>query len=322
MSTTALILAAGKSTRLKSRHPKPMHEVCGRPMLDHVLRACYGAGVSNVCIVVGHGKEEILSYFAHDKRITWVEQTEQLGTGHAARMCEPHLRKHPHADVFILAGDGPLIREGVLRTLLQAHHDEHAAASMATAVLDDPTGYGRIIRDEQGNFLEIVEQNDATDAQKAIREVFPSYYCCKNEDLLTALSKLTNTNAKREFYLTDIYAHVRKAGRKVLAVQAVTQDDVLGVNTREQLAHVDSVMQARIHRDHRDNGITIVDSHNTYIEAGADIGQDTLIRPFSYIGRDAVIGPDCNIGPFAMIPRNAVVPANTTISNNATGGNL
>jgi bifunctional UDP-N-acetylglucosamine pyrophosphorylase/glucosamine-1-phosphate N-acetyltransferase len=324
MSTSAIILAAGRSTRLKSRRPKPMHEVCGRPMLDHVLRACYGTGVEQVYIVVGHGKEEILAYFGQDKRITWVEQTEQLGTGHAARMCEPHLTssRHGGGDVFILAGDGPLIRADVLRTLLRAHRDEHAAASMATAVLDDPTGYGRIIRDEGGNFLEIVEQNDATDDQKAIREVFPSYYCCKADDLLTALSKLTNNNAKREYYLTDIYAHVRRAGRKVLAVQAVTQDDVLGVNTREQLAHVDSVMQARIQRDHRDNGVTIVASDRTYIEAGAEIKQDTVIHPFSYIGRDAVIGSDCTVGPFALIPRGAVLSPGSVVANNATGGSL
>lgn len=319
MSTSAILLAAGRSTRLKSRKPKPMHEVCGRPMLEHVLRACYGAGVDRVCIVVGHGKDEVIAAFANDRRITWVEQTEQLGTGHAARMCEAYLKAHP-GDVFILAGDGPLIRADVLRTLHRAHKDEHAAASMATAVLDDPTGYGRIVRDDTGAFLEIVEQNDATDAQKAIREVFPSYYCVRSEDLLFALGKLTNHNAKREYYLTDIYAHLRKAGRKVLAVQAVTQEDVLGVNTREQLAVVDAVMQARIQRDLRDAGVTIVSGEKTYIEAGVDIGQDTVVRPFSFIGRDAVIGEDCVIGPFAMVPRGAVVPAGTALSHNATGG--
>ncbi len=330
MSTTALILAAGKSTRMKSRRPKPMHEVCGRPMLEHVLRACYSAGVEHVCIVVGHGKEEILDYFSHDKRISWVEQIEQLGTGHAARMCEPHLRKHHTpasrggtggGDVFVLAGDGPLIRDDVLRTLLQAHHDERAAASMATAVLDDPTGYGRIVRDAAGNFLEIVEQNDATPEQRAIREVFPSYYCIKNDDLLAALPQLTNQNAKHEYYLTDIYAHIRRSGRKVLAVQAVTQDDVLGVNTREQLAHVDAIMQARIQRQHRENGVTIVSSDKTYIEAGAHIGQDTVLLPFTYIGRDASIGPDCAIGPFSLVPRSAVLTAGTTLANNTSSFN-
>src|SRR5690606_19713512 len=175
MSTTAIILAAGKSTRMKSRRPKPLHEVCGRPMLQYVLDACYEAGCDRVLVVIGHGKDEITASFAHDKRITWIEQTEQLGTGHAARMCGEHIRKHG-GDVFILAGDGPLIRGEVLRTLLTAHREEKAAASMATAVLDNPYGYGRIVRDDNGDFVEIVEESDATDAQRAIREVFPSYY--------------------------------------------------------------------------------------------------------------------------------------------------
>lgn len=307
---------------MKSRRAKPMHEVCGRPMLEHVLRACYEAGVERNIVVVGHGKDEVMGYFAQDHRITWVEQTEQLGTGHAARMCEAQLKAGSAggadgAEVFILAGDGPLIRAQVLRTLLQAHRDEGAAASMATAVLDDPTGYGRIVRDAQGNFLEIVEQNDATEEQKAIREVFPSYYCVNTDDLLSALSKLTNHNAKREYYLTDIYAHLRRAGRKVLAVQAVTQEDVLGVNTREQLAIVDTVMQARIQRDLREKGVTITSSAHTYIEAGTEVGAETVVLPFTFIGRDAVIGSDCVIGPFAHVPRGAVVPEGSTLANNA-----
>lgn len=185
MSTTAIILAAGKSTRMKSRRPKPLHEVCGRPMLEYVLRACYEAGCSRVLVVVGHGKDEIVAQFGSDERIHWIEQTEQLGTGHAARMCESELKKHP-GDVFILTGDGPLIRGQVLQTLLRAHRDEKAAASMATAVLDDPTGYGRIIRDDNGDFVEIIEQSDASAEQREIREVFPSYYCVRSEELLPA----------------------------------------------------------------------------------------------------------------------------------------
>jgi bifunctional UDP-N-acetylglucosamine pyrophosphorylase/glucosamine-1-phosphate N-acetyltransferase len=317
MSTTAIILAAGKSTRMKSRRPKPLHEVCGKPMLQFVLDACYEAGCQRVLVVIGYGKDEIIGGFGHDRRITWVEQTEQLGTGHAAKVCEPHLQGN-RGDVFILAGDGPLIRGEVLKTLHAAHREERAAASMATAMLDDPTGYGRICRDGDGQFLEIVEQIDCSPQQREIREVFPSYYCVKSEELLFALSQLKNENKKGEYYLTDIYGILRKAGKKVVAVQAVTADDVLAVNDREQQAQVDGVMQDRIQRKLRSSGVTIVSGINTYIEADVTVGPDTVLHPFSYIGRDSNIGSDCVIGPFASVPRESIVPERSVLAGNLT----
>src|SRR5687768_1018322 len=210
MSLTAVILAAGRSTRMKSKRPKPLHEICGRPMLEYILRACYGAGCQRVIVVVGYGKEEIMAQFAGDKRIHWVEQTEQLGTGHAVRCCE-HELKHVHGEVVVLAGDVPLIRAQVLKTLLESHREERVVASMATAVLDDPTGYGRIVRDEKGEFVKIVEQLDCTPEQREIKEVFPSYYCAKVEELLFALSRLKNENKKSEYYLTDIFEILKDA---------------------------------------------------------------------------------------------------------------
>ena len=315
MALTAIILAAGKSTRMKSKRPKGLHEVCGRPMLEYILRACYAAGCDRILMVVGYGKDEIVAQWGGDPRIQWIEQTEQLGTGHAARMCESELKKH-RGDVFILAGDGPLIRGEVLQTLLRVHREEHAAASMATAVLDDPTGYGRVIRDRDGNFVEIVEQIDCTPEQKAICEVFPSYYCVRSEDLLTALAKLKNNNKKAEYYLTDVYAHIRAAGKKVVAVQAVSPEDVIGVNNRQQLAEVDAIMQDRIHRQLREAGVTIVSGVNTYIEDGVTIGPDTVIQPFTYIGRGTTVGAECVIGPFAHIPRESLVSEGITVAGN------
>jgi bifunctional UDP-N-acetylglucosamine pyrophosphorylase/glucosamine-1-phosphate N-acetyltransferase len=318
MSLTAIILAAGKSTRMKSKRSKVLHEVCGKPMLDFVLQACFGAGCHKVMVVVGHGKDEVIAQFGHDKRITWVEQTEQLGTGHAARMSEVHLKDF-HGDVIMLAGDGPLITDRVLKTLVNAHHDDHAAASMATAILDDPFGYGRVIRDEAGEFVEIVEQADATEEQRAIREVFPSIYCVKATELLFALSRLKNENKKGEYYLTDIYGILRATGKKVVAVQAVTAEDVLAINSRDQLAQVDAIMQDRIQRNLLQNGVTIESAENTYIEAGVNIGADTTIRPFTHIGRDTSIGGDCVIGPFACLPRGSIVPEGTTVAGNVNG---
>ncbi len=315
MSLTAIILAAGKSTRMKSKRPKGLHEICGKPMLHYILRACYDAGVTRILMVVGHGKDEIIAAFGEDRRIHFVEQTEQLGTGHAAKVCESELKKL-HGDVFILAGDVPLVRSGVMITLQRAHHEEHAAASMATAMLEDPTGYGRIVRDDQGNFVQIVEQIDCTPEQREIREVFPSYYCVKVEELLFALSRLKNDNKKREYYLTNVYGILRAAGKKVVAVQAATFEDVVAPNNRQQLADADLVMQDRIQRRLRESGVTIVTSESIYIEDGANIAADTVIQPFSFIGRDSSIGADCTIGPFASVPRNSIVPEGTTISGN------
>lgn len=317
MSTTAIILAAGKSTRMKSKRPKALHEICGKPMLHYILQACYDAGVTRCLVVVGHAKDEIIAAFEDDRRIHWVEQTEQLGTGHAAKVCIPELEKL-QGDVFLLAGDVPLIRGEVLTTLLRTHREDQAAASMATAVLDDPTGYGRIVRDDKGDFADIVEQADATPEQREIREVFPSYYCVKVSELLFALSKLKNDNKKGEYYLTDIYGILRRAGKKVVAVNAVTQEDVLAPNTRVQLAEADLVMQDRIHRRLRDNGVSIVSSANTYIESDVNIGPDTTIKPFTFIGRDSSIGAECCIGPFASVPRESIVPEGTTIAGNVT----
>jgi bifunctional UDP-N-acetylglucosamine pyrophosphorylase/glucosamine-1-phosphate N-acetyltransferase len=300
---------------MKSKRAKALHEICGRPMLRYVLDACYEAGVTKVIAVVGYGKEQVIDTFGSDKRIQWVEQTEQLGTGHAAKMAEPLLQGQK-GDVFILTGDGPLVRGEVLKTLHNAHRDGRADASLATAMLDDPTGYGRIVRDGNDDFVEIVEQLDATEEQREIREVFPSIYCLKADCLLFALARLKNENKKREYYLTDVYGILRAAGKKVLAVQVAAQDDVLGVNSRDQLAQVDAIMQNRIQRLHFAAGVTIVSPVNTYIEAGATIGPDTTIHPHTFVGRDATIGVECTIGPFAVVPRDGIVPEGTAVAGN------
>jgi bifunctional UDP-N-acetylglucosamine pyrophosphorylase/glucosamine-1-phosphate N-acetyltransferase len=317
MSLTAIILAAGKSTRMKSRRAKPLHEICGRPMLYYIAHACFAAGCGRLLVVVGYGKDEIVAQFGGDERITFVEQTEQLGTGHAARVCEPQLRG-TQGDVFILAGDVPLTRAEALRTLLRAHREERAAASMATAILDDPTGYGRVVRDAKGDFVKIVEQLDCTPEQREIKEVFPSYYCCRAEDLLFALSRLKNENKKGEYYLTDIFEILKNAGKKVVAVQAVTAEDVTAPNTREQLAQADCLMQERIQRQLYEAGVTIVSPQNTYVESGATIGPDTVLQPYTFVGRDASIGRDCTIGPHAVVPRESILPDGSVIAGNVT----
>lgn len=315
MSLTAIILAAGKSTRMKSNRPKPLMEVCGKPMLGWILDACFAAEVTRALVVVGYGKDEITGQFGSDRRIHFVEQTEQLGTGHAARTCEP-LLKGQGGDVFILAGDVPLIRAEILTTLLRAHRQDRAAASMATAVLHDPTGYGRIVRDAEGQFAEIVEDADCTPAQREIHEVFPSYYCVKTEELLFALTRLKNNNKKGEYYLTDIYGILQKAGKEITAVQAVTAEDVIAPNTRRQLAEADEAMQERIQGSLRDKGVTIVSGINTYIEADVTVGPDTVIQPFTFIGRGSTVGAQCVIGPWACLPPSSIVAEGARVAGN------
>ncbi|MGA2499542.1 MAG: NTP transferase domain-containing protein [Tepidisphaeraceae bacterium] len=315
MSLTAVILAAGQSTRMKSVRPKPLHDICGRPMLEYILRACWDAGCSRVIVVVGYGKEEVIARFGHDGRITWVEQAERKGTGHAVQVCLGELKKL-QGEVLIIAGDVPLVRGGVLKTLLRTHREEHVTASMATAMLDDPTGYGRIVRDETGQFAEIREHIDCSPEQRQIKEVFPSIYCVHVEELIWSLQQLKNDNKKSEYYLTDIYRHLRGDGKRVLALPVLAAEDMLAPNSRQELARADALMQGRIVRGLRDSGVTIVNEQSTYIEDGVAIGQDTVVYPFSFIGRDATVGDNCTIGPFAMVPRGSVLAAGSIVAGN------
>ena len=324
MPLSAVILAAGKSTRMKSALPKPLHEICGRPMLGYILDAAFAAGADKAFVVVGHGKQRVVDRFGGDERIEFVEQTEQLGTGHAAKMCVPSIERFglDGQDVLILAGDVPLIRGELLKHLVDAHRKQNADASMATAELEDPYGYGRIIRDAGGNFLEIVEQADATPEQAAVREVFPSLYCVKADRLIDLLGRLTNDNAKREYYLTDLFGICRRIGGRVLAEKCVRGDDILAPNTRAQLAEADVVMQARIVAALLESGVSVVSPHTTYVEAGVEIGADTKLLPFTFVGASATIGRACTIGPFAHVARDSVVKDGTTLAGNADTASL
>lgn len=242
----AIILAAGKGTRMGGDLPKVVHEVAGKPMIHWVVKACQDAGVQRCIVVVGYKGDLVRQALAGVQGVEYVEQTQQLGTGHAARMAQPLLADQPEADVFVLAGDGPLIRSETLTQLLALHHSRGASATLATAVLDDPSGYGRVVRDSRNNFSAIVEQKDATTEQLAIREVNPSYYCFVVGDLFKALGQVRNDNRQNEYYLTDVPALLKAQGRVVSVIDAVPAEDVLSINTPVQLAEVDSVLRARL----------------------------------------------------------------------------
>lgn len=309
-SPIAIILAAGKSSRMKSKRSKPLHEVCGRPMLWYLLRACFEAGCQKILCVVGQGKDQIIAQCGNDKRISFVEQGEQLGTGHATLACRDYLKKH-RGDVFVLPADAPLIRGQALLALLDGHQHDEAAGSMATAIMDNPAGYARVVRTGDGAI--IVDENSLTREQREITEVAPCCYCFKAAELLRVLPKLSKDNRRREYDLAEAFALLVKQKRNVAAVQCLAAEDTLAVNTRQQLAEIDLIMQDRIQRQAREDGVTIVNSYNTYVEAGVSMGPDTIVYPFSFIGRDSTIGAQCAIGPFARLPRDTIVPDGTTV---------
>jgi len=297
---------------MNTKLPKVLHEVCGRPMLAYVLDACREAGVSKIMVVVGYGRNDIVARYKDDKDIVFVDQAEQKGTGHAVMCCRDHLRGFK-GQTLILCGDGPLIRGGTLKVLVYKHGSERSAATLATTILDEPAGYGRIVRDSYGNMQGIVEENDCTEAQRRIREVNPAYYCFNTPVLLEALEQITPNNVKHEYYLTDAIHILIGSGHKVVAITAVAPEDAMGVNNRGQLSQASKIMQARIQEKLMSNGVTIVDPPNTWIDARAEIGQDTVIEPFTYIHGQVRIGSNCRVGPFAYLRDDTALGDNVVL---------
>lgn len=304
--TAAIILAAGKSTRMVTDLPKVLHEVCGRPMLAYVVDACRVAGVERIICVVGYRKDDIIRAFAGENDLVFVEQKEQKGTGHAAMVCRDALKDFT-GNVMVIAGDMPLVRTETLSLLMETHSNQNSAVTLATAVLDDASGYGRIIRDKYGNLEGIVEHSDCTPEQLQIREVNPSYYCFDKNLLFEALDQIQPNNVKGEYYITDALKILIRGGHRALAITAVAAEDAMGVNSRLELAEVGRLMQNRIQRKLMLSGVTIVDPPNTWIDVRAEFGQDTVIYPFTYIHGRVKIGRRCNVGPFAYLREGTVL---------------
>jgi len=285
---------------------KVLHEVCGRPMLAYVLDACRRVDVKKIYVVVGFSAEQVKERFDSYDDIVWVEQREQRGTAHAVLCCKEHLKDF-QGQTLVLCGDGPLIRTETLKTLVQKHNIEQPAVTLATAVLDDPAGYGRIVRDTYGNIQGIVEDSDCTPEQLVIKEVNPSYYLFDNKVLFEAAGKVKPDNVKQEYYLTDVLSLILSTGHKVVAITAVRPEEAMGVNSRRELSVASKIMQRRIQQELMENGVTIVDPDNTWIDARAQIGQDTVIEPFTYIHGEVKIGQSCRVGPFAYLRSGTVL---------------
>lgn len=296
----AIVMAAGKSTRMKSETPKILHELCGQPVLQYVLDALTQAGIRRKLVVVGFQADKVKAAFANTPGVEFVLQAEQLGTGHAVMVCEPSLREH-QGPVVVIAGDQPMIRPELIADMLRRLKETNSKGLIATAVVPNPFGLGRILRDANGNFIGVVEQKDATPEQARINEINPSFYAFDGPLLFDSLRKVRPENAQKEYYLTDVPGILRTGGYKIVAEALATEADMYGINHRGHLAEAHRLMQDRIHQKLFDSGVTIVDPRTTSIDARAIIGQDTIIYPNTVIGGPVCVGRNCKIGPFAHL---------------------
>ena len=289
-----VILAAGKGTRMKSVLPKVLHQVGGKPMVQHVLDAAREAGARRNIVVVGFGAEFVRSAIRGAAEI--VVQEEQLGTGHAVRMAEPLLRDE-RGTVMVLCGDTPLLTGALLTRLYQAHKEAAAKATVLTAIMPDATGYGRVIRSAAGTVEKIVEEKDATEAERQGKEVNSGIYCFEAQDLFSALAEVGCDNAQGEYYLPDVLAILRQRGEKIWALAAENYEETIGVNSRLQLASAEKILRHRKNLALMESGVTLMDPDTTFIDTDVSVGKDTVIYPFTWIEGASSVGEGCVLGP-------------------------
>lgn len=294
----SIILAAGRGTRMKSDVPKVLHQVCGRPMIEYVLDITRSLRSLKTYCVIGHGAEKVQETVGSD--VEFVLQTQLLGTADAVRRVEPHLKGFT-GTVLVLCGDTPLLSKAIVKSLLLRHQRSKAAVTVLTAIIDQPYGYGRIIRDQHKSFLAIREQKDANEQEDRINEINVGVYCFESKKLFAALKKVQLNPKKKEFYLTDVIELLLGQGDKVDTLTTKDPYVAFGVNNRQDLAQAESIVRRKILDQHMINGVTIIDPSNTYIDADVRIGTDTVVYPGTVINGNVRIGSHCKIGPFAHI---------------------
>lgn len=300
---TSVILAAGMGTRMKSKMPKVLHKVCGKPLSKWVIDASKAAGADKVCAVVGHKAETVKEVLGDV--CEFALQTEQKGTGHAV-MQAIDVIKNSKGEVVILNGDTPLITAETINKAIEYHKNNGNQATVITAILDDATGYGRIVRDNDGSVLKIVEQKDASKEEKKINEVNSGMYVFDAQSLVYALDKITPNNAQGEYYLTDTLEILLSAGKKIGGYAISDNDEIRGINDRVQLNEAEKIMQKRINEYHMRNGVTMRNPESVYIEDGVEIGNDTEICQNVTIKSGTKIGSDCVIGSGSMLDRAVI----------------
>lgn len=300
---TSVILAAGMGTRMKSKMPKVLHKVCGKPLSKWVIDASKAADADKVCAVVGHKAETVKEVLGDV--CEFALQAEQKGTGHAV-MQAIDVIKNSKGEVVILNGDTPLITAETINKAIEYHKNNGNQATVITAILDDATGYGRIIRDNDGSVLKIVEQKDASEEEKKINEVNSGMYVFDAQSLVYALDKITPNNAQGEYYLTDTLEILLSAGKKIGGYAISDNDEIRGINDRVQLNEAEKIMQKRINEYHMRNGVTMRNPESVYIEDGVEIGNDTEICQNVTIKSGTKIGSDCVIGSGSMLDRAVI----------------
>ncbi len=291
MQNSAIILAAGAGTRMKSSKSKVVHEVCFKPLIKWVYSATKEAGMDNIVTVVGHKAEQVKECLGADKK--YALQDKQLGTGHAVMCAMPEISDD--GCVIVLSGDAPLITAETLKAAMEYHNANRLSATVITAILDNPYGYGRIIRDEEGNVKSIVEEKDATAVQRLVTEVNSGLYCFDAGLLRAALADIKTENAQGEYYLTDTIEILLKNGYNVGAYALENPEEIMGINDRIQLAQAQEIMQKRLCRKHQAEGVTIIDPDNTYLGGNVKIGRETVLYPGCIIRGDVTIGENCTI---------------------------
>lgn len=335
-SLDVLVLAAGLGTRMRSNQAKVLHKVDGRPLISHVCHTAASLAPERIFIVIGHQGEEVRQSVLkelEDGQAVFVEQKQQLGTGDAVNAAREHL-ENAESDLLVLSGDVPKIRPETLAALVQQHHRHRgkgAACTILTVKLKDPSGYGRVIRDDEGLFDRIVEQKDANDEEKAVTEINAGLYCFDAKKLFAALSKVSNNNAQGEYYLTDVPRILSEAGEDVSIYQHHDADEIEGVNNRVQLADIERLVRRRtIAKLMLDYGVTFIDPKTTYVSEQAKIGRDTVLYPGVTIEGSTEIGDGCvirsgtriadsKIGEGVEILDNCVI-VNSEIANSCTVG--
>ncbi len=307
----AIVLAAGKGTRMKSKLNKNLHLLCGKPLIRYPLDLARASGIEDIVVVIGNSAEEMRKTLGEEYRYAY--QHQQLGTGHAVMQALDFIREEPTADYLILLGDGPLFSKESIKRVLDSQKD--ADLTLLTAIQEDPFGFGRVIRKGE-EVREIVEERDATAEERAIKEVWTGIACFRGESLISALAELSNDNAQQEYYLTDTAKWLAAKGKKVRGVEAAAGYEMLGVNNRKQLAQAAELINAHYLDELMLAGVTIVDPRNTVIEPTVKIGQDTEILPGSYLRGDTVIGEGSVIGPYAYI-ENSHIGSETVVNRSS-----